>query len=127
MIHPPYWLTNQAVELISLDQLEICHTEFMDAFAQEEKSMEMPFPLYPILKKGLESGTFWCSLALMSPTALFKIFYDYIQPRYSKTHDEPAFWRITMPYWTFDTYAFIEQKVREKEVYDLSLQEVFQF
>lgn len=112
MIHPPYWLTNQAIDLISLDEYSPLHTEFMDAFAEEEKEVDPEFHLYPIMKEGLESGTFWCSLALTSPTALFKIFYDYIQPRFSKTHEDPAFWRITMPYWSFGTFAFIQTAIR---------------
>ncbi|KAI9037060.1 Phosphotransferase enzyme family [Aspergillus affinis] len=122
MIHPPHWLTNQAIDLISSDEYEALHTEFMDASAEEEKTFDPPFHLYPFLKQGLEKGTFWHSLALMSPTALLKIFYDYIQPRFSKTHDDPAFWRITMPYWTFNTFAFLEQKVQEKEKYDTYIQ-----
>ncbi|RJE26603.1 Phosphotransferase enzyme family [Aspergillus sclerotialis] len=125
MIHPPQWLTNEAIDLISLDKYESVHAEFMKAFAEEEKALNPPFHLYPVMKQGLEKGTFWCSLALMSPTALFKIFYDYIQPRFSKVYDDPAFWRITMPYWTFDTFAFIEHKVNEKERYDFSLREAF--
>lgn len=127
MIHPSHWLTNEAIDLISVDDYKVLHGEFMNAFAQEEKSLELPFPIFPVLKQGLERGTFWCSLSLASPTALFKIFYDYIQPKFSKTHDNPAFWRITMPYWTFNTFAFIEHKVKDKEKYDISLREAFQF
>ncbi|PLN84892.1 hypothetical protein BDW42DRAFT_183365 [Aspergillus taichungensis] len=126
MIHPPHWLTNEAIDLISVDDYEVMHGEFMDAFAHEEKTFDLPFPLYSVLKQGLEKGTFWCSLSLASPTALFKIFYDYIQPRFSKTHDDPAFWQITMPYWNFNTFAFIEHKVKDKDIYDKSLLEAFQ-
>ncbi|GLA68231.1 hypothetical protein AtubIFM55763_003300 [Aspergillus tubingensis] len=126
MIHPPYWLTNQAIDLISMEDYEVSHREFMEAFADEEKKLELPVRLYPILQHGWERGTFWCSLALSSPTALFKIFYDFIQPRFSKAHDDPAFWQITMPYWTFNTFKFIEQKVKDKEQYDISLHEAFE-
>lgn len=125
MIHPPHWLTNQAIDLISLDEYRPLHTEFMDAFAEEEKNLDPNFRIYPIMKQGLENGTFWCSLALTSPTALFKIFYDYIQPRFSEAHDDPAFWRITMPYWSFNTFAFIEERVKDKQRYDALLQEAF--
>lgn len=31
-----------------------------------------------------------------------------------------------MPYWTFDTFKFIEQKVKNKEQYDASLREAFE-
>ncbi|KAE8351702.1 hypothetical protein BDV28DRAFT_162229 [Aspergillus coremiiformis] len=126
MIHPPHWLANQAIDLINIDDYELLHKEFMEALAKEEMKMKLPVRLYPILQQGWERGTFWCSLALSSPTALFKIFYDYIQPRFSKAHDDPAFWRITMPYWTFNTFEFIEQKVKDKEQYDASLRDAFE-
>jgi len=128
MIHPPYWLTNQAIDQISLDDYEVLHAEFMNIFAEEEQKhdMKVPFPLYPIVRQGLENGTFWYSLALTSPSALFTIFYDYIQPKFSKSHDDPAFWRITMPYWSFNTFEFIEQRVKDKEQYDVSLREAFE-
>lgn len=32
MIHPPYWLTNQAIDFIDADEYETFHKEFMDAF-----------------------------------------------------------------------------------------------
>ncbi|KAL1885234.1 hypothetical protein Plec18167_001891 [Paecilomyces lecythidis] len=125
MIHPPYWLTNQSIDLINADDYEVLHKEFMQAFQEEEMKIKPPVRLYPIMQHGWERGAFWYSLALSSPTALFKIFYDFIQPRFSKTHDDPSFWQITMPYWTFNTFEFIEQKVKDKEQYDVSLREAF--
>ncbi|EAW11932.1 uncharacterized protein ACLA_006910 [Aspergillus clavatus NRRL 1] len=125
MIHPPYWLTNEAIDSISADY-EKLHRKFMEAFAEEETRAELPFSLHAILQQGWERGTFWYSLALSSPpAALFKIFYDYIQPKFSTVHDDPAFWRITMPYWTFDAYEFIKQKVKDREQYDVLLREAF--
>lgn len=127
MIQPPYWLTNQSIDLISMDDYEILHTEFMNAFAEEENKIKPHGPLYSILQEGWKRGTFWCSLALSSPTALFKIFYDYIQPRFSKTHqDDTNFCVTTMPYWTFDTLEFLEHKVKDKERYDVALREAFE-
>ncbi|KKZ64744.1 hypothetical protein EMCG_09348 [[Emmonsia] crescens] len=131
MIHPPYWLANQAINMVDLDDYGSLRKEFMEAFEQEEKKsasglQQSSVQLYPILQQGWERGTFWCSLALNSPTALFKIFYDYIQPKFSKTHkDDEAFWLITMPYWGFDTFTFLERKLKEKEQYDISLHEAF--
>ncbi|KKK20159.1 hypothetical protein P175DRAFT_0433956 [Aspergillus ochraceoroseus IBT 24754] len=126
MIHPPYWLTNQAIDLINRDDYEILHKEFMEAFSKEEMKIKPPVCLCPILQQGWERGTFWYSLALSSPTALFKIFYDFIQPMFSKVHDDPAFWQITMPYWTFNTYGFIQHKLKDKEQYDALLREAFE-
>ncbi|KIA75690.1 hypothetical protein HK57_00505 [Aspergillus ustus] len=37
MVHPPYWLSNQAIDCIQLDNYEPLHTEFLDALADEER------------------------------------------------------------------------------------------
>jgi hypothetical protein len=127
MIQPPYWLTNQPIDLISMDDYGILHKEFMDAFSEEEQKTKPSVHLSLILQEGWERGTFWCSLALSSPTALFKIFYDHIQPRFSKTHqDDTNFCITTMPYWTFDTLDFLDLKVKDKERYDVALREAFE-
>lgn len=67
----------------------------MEVFKEEEQriqkilsGLQAPTQLHPILMQEWERGTFWFSLALDSPTALFTIFYDYIQPRFSKTHKD---------------------------------------
>lgn len=128
MIHPPYWLTNQAIDSISKEDYEGLHAEFMEMLVEEEsKCLKGSSPvLSSIMKEGWVRGTFWCSLALNSPTALFMIFYDYIQPKFSKSQSgDSTFWVVTMPYWTFDTFKFIEQRVQDKQQYDISLREAF--
>lgn len=124
MIHPPYWLTNQAIDLIDSSEYEALHTEFMNTFAEEQRTSD-PLQLYPTMKNGLENGTFWYSLALTSPSAFSTIFYDHIQPKFTNGHDIPEFWKITMPYFSLDTAALIEQKVKDKERYDADLEEAF--
>ncbi|PGH18438.1 hypothetical protein AJ79_00507 [Helicocarpus griseus UAMH5409] len=86
MIQPPYWLSNQAIDLINKDDYEMLHRELMETFADEEMKIKPPVLLHSILQQGWVRGTFWYSLALSSPTALFKIFYDHIQPRFSRSH-----------------------------------------
>ncbi|KAE8402894.1 hypothetical protein BDV37DRAFT_272458 [Aspergillus pseudonomiae] len=116
MIHPPYWLSNQSVDGIDLGEYENLHEEFMQAFAEQ-------IPRYP---QGWDKGTFWYALALDSPTGLFQIFYDHMQPRFSKDHiNDAAFFRITMDYWTVNAAKFIQQKVKDKEKYDRLLLEAF--
>jgi hypothetical protein len=49
--------------------------------------------LSPVMKQGWEMGTFWYSLTLRNPTELFRVFYDHIQPRLAKGHeDDRAFY-----------------------------------
>lgn len=103
----------------------------MNALKEEEEigtpGLQNSLQLHSILQQGWEKGTFWCSLALNTPMALFKIFYDHIQPRFSKTHkDDEAFWLITMRYWTFDAFNFLEHKVKDREQYDARLRGAFE-
>lgn len=126
MIHPPYWLSNQAIDMIDMKDYEILHKEFMTALEVEETALPSPPFLYPAMQQGWDNGTFWFSLALHSPTALFKVFYDYIQPKFSKADSgDPDFWVVTAPYWTFNALKFIDQKVNDKKQCDIALQEEF--
>ena len=131
MIHPPHWLTGQSIDMIDSDVYGTLHGEFMEIFGEEERLLDpdsvSALPLYPILRQSLERGTFWFSLALNTPAALFKIFYDHLQPRFSKTHkDDESFWLITMRYWSFDAFKFLEAKVKDKEQYDMHLRQAFE-
>ncbi|EAS32274.3 uncharacterized protein CIMG_03298 [Coccidioides immitis RS] len=129
MIHPPYWLTNQSVDGINLGEYERLHKEFMQAFAEQmlKHPRQSGGQLHSILQEGRNKGTFWYALALDSPTGLFRIFYDHIQPRFSKDHiNDAAFFRITMDYWTINAAKFIQQKVKDKEQYDQLLLEAFE-
>lgn len=129
MIHPPWWLTNQSVDEIDLGEYEPLHKEFMQAIAEQmsKHPHQSQGQLYSILQEGWSKGTFWYALALDSPTGLFRIFYDHIQPRFSKDHiNDAAFFRITMDYWTINAARFIQQKLKHKEHYDQLLLKAFE-
>lgn len=129
MIHPPYWLTNESVDGISLDAYEDIHNEFIEILKEEEQKLSRTQQitcLSQILEYGWQRGTFWYALALDSPTGLFTLFYDHIQPRFSKEHiDDPAFFKIIMAYWNMNAREFIDAKVRDKEEYDERLSAAF--
>ncbi|PYI04785.1 hypothetical protein BO78DRAFT_431105 [Aspergillus sclerotiicarbonarius CBS 121057] len=132
MIHPPHWLTSDPIAMIRPDVYEATHKEFMEVLKEEEEKYATAREIQPLvqlhttLQQGWDRGTFWCSLALHTPMALFGIFYDHIQPRFSRSHkDEEAFWSITMRYLTFDALRFVDEKVKDKEQYDNRLREAF--
>jgi hypothetical protein len=76
MIHPPFWLTDQDIDSISSQEYGTLHKEFMDALEEEELKEVSTFSpkLHSALQRSWDRGTFWCSLALNSPTPFFKIF-----------------------------------------------------
>lgn len=130
MVHPPYWLTSQPVDEIEFDSYKELHDEFIVALEEEENRFSAAGQgttlLLAVLKRGLNMGTFWYSLALTSPTALFSLFYDHIQPRFARSHKEdPAFYRINVSYWSTNVSRFLEAKLKDKEQYDIRLQEAF--
>lgn len=49
MIHPPHWLTDEAIDLITKDDYGSLHKEFMHVFAEEEAQIKPLIPLSPIL------------------------------------------------------------------------------
>ncbi|KAL5365884.1 hypothetical protein BJX96DRAFT_159938 [Aspergillus floccosus] len=129
MIHPPYWLTDQSVDGINLAEYESAHKEFMQAFGEQvlKHPHQSKKQLHSILQEGWNRGTFWYALALDSPTGLFQIFYNHIQPRFSKDHiNDAAFFRIIMDYWTINAAKFIQRKVKDKEQYDQRLLKAFE-
>lgn len=128
MIHTPYWLTNQSVDTIDAALYEEMHKEFMETVSEQNLRVASPAgeQLCHLLQEGLRKGGFWYSLVLDSPTGLFSIFYDHIQPLFSKDHiDDSKFWLIVSDYWSVDKSRFIKEKERDKEQYDLLLLEAF--
>jgi hypothetical protein len=122
------------VDTINEAEYDIVRQAFMAIFANEEKVLygKCPenslIPLSQIMQDGWERGTFWYSLALLSPTGLFRIFYDHIQPRLVKDHeDDSDFFRIMMYYWTRNATKFVFTKIEEQKAkYDKRLEEAFE-
>ncbi|WEW61117.1 hypothetical protein PRK78_006606 [Emydomyces testavorans] len=128
MLHPPEWLTGHAVDQIDSTAYDTIRQEFMNVFEGEEKQFcfDDSTRLSSIMNQGWQTGTFWFSLALQSPTGLFAIFYDHIQPRFAKGQDRFGnFYKIASQYWTADAEAFIRRKLEEKAAYDEQLKEKF--
>ncbi|KAL3474041.1 hypothetical protein BJX99DRAFT_248506 [Aspergillus californicus] len=110
MLHSPRWLTNKAIDEMDTDEYAKVHKEFVDSY----------------LRDGWERGTFWYTAALRSPAGLFRVFYDHIQPRFAKGHENnELFYCILMYYWTETTWEFIRGKVKHMAEYDELLRDAF--
>ncbi|KAK2764342.1 hypothetical protein FQN54_009035 [Arachnomyces sp. PD_36] len=136
MQHPPYWLTNQAVDKVDEAQYGEVHNEYMDIFRQEEKKMiEIPEKkteelfFTELLKRSWENGTFWFCWALDSPTGLHHVFYHRIRPRYralDETAFEDEFHCVAPTFWSRDAVDLIISKAEDKREYDKQLRDAFQ-
>ncbi|PYI11224.1 hypothetical protein BO78DRAFT_303496 [Aspergillus sclerotiicarbonarius CBS 121057] len=134
MLHPPYWLTGRGVDQLEgehLDTFSDIHSEFMDAFEEEESILSpkggRAFNLTHMFRNGWKTGNFWYFHALDNPKGLHNIFLDHIQPIFAKLDDTgmAEFERTITPYWSADVTAFLAKKTQDKEVYESQLRHAF--
>lgn len=128
MLHPPHWLTSQAVDMIDVDLYTSVRQEFMGIMEQLEKNLypNISVSVAAIMNEGWENKNFWYTLALRSTTGIFSIFFDHIQPKFAEEDpDDPTFLRVTYKYWAPETDAFLAKKLKDKETYDVRLREEF--
>ncbi|KAI9041585.1 uncharacterized protein KD926_006659 [Aspergillus affinis] len=135
MLHPPYWLTSRGVDQLEegehLNAFKHMHSEFMDAFSNEEEvlSEKEPgaFSLTRIIKRGLENGSFWYSHALDNLKGLYNIFLDHIQPIFTKLDVDGVdrLEQAVAPYWSADMQGFLAKKLKDQEEYQNKLREAF--
>lgn len=132
MAEPPYWLTNKGVDEIEVEEYDELRQELMSIMRMEEDKVEdlpadgkrTPLRLSEILERNWSTGAFWYSLALSSPTGLFRIFYERIHPLVSK-HSSNEIGEIMPFYWTRNAARFVMAKLDDKRDYDEQLQLAF--
>lgn len=136
MVRTPTWLTNKAVDEIAEEAVDYdtVRSEFIEIMANEERLLclaektqgQSSTSLSEIMDRGWRSGTFWFSLALASPTGLFSVFYQQIQPRFIEYCPEHDAFQETMPwYWSQDFVRVGAAKHRDRADYDARLKEAF--
>ncbi|QQK47979.1 Aminoglycoside phosphotransferase [Penicillium digitatum] len=134
MVEPPYWLTNEGVDEIDVGEYNKLRKELLTIMKVEETEKshnfhskdagETPLRLSEVMDQAWTTGTFWYSLALSSPTGLFSLFYDHIQPLLStKGSDEIG--EIMPFYWGKDVGKFVATKLDDKKQYDRELRQAF--
>ncbi|KAL4948359.1 hypothetical protein BDW69DRAFT_94574 [Aspergillus filifer] len=78
------------------------------------------------MEENWESGAFWYSLALASPTGLFSVFYKQVQPRFLRySHDDDGFQQVMPWYWSQDFVKIGKSKIADRSDYDLQLEKAF--
>ncbi|OAP55990.1 hypothetical protein AYL99_10142 [Fonsecaea erecta] len=132
-MQPPLWLTNRAVDQVEVDAYNKLREEFMLAFEEEEKKNQAllhdrdGLQLSSIMNMSWDLGTFWYVLAMRSPTGLHPVFYERIQPLYSRLHHEDdQFCLYAYPYWARQAHTFVNEKANHKAEYDKKLREAFE-
>ncbi|KAK2790429.1 hypothetical protein FQN53_009452 [Emmonsiellopsis sp. PD_33] len=138
MQHPPYWLTNQAVDRIDEVEYSKLGNEFIDILEEEERQMTKESTLPEEVTNGLtyaellrrlwRQGTFWYCFGLDSPTGLHHIFYNRTKPRYQvpdKDSFDDGFYIVAPTFWTTRAWDFMFSKSKDKAKYDDELRKAF--
>ncbi|KAL1973112.1 hypothetical protein VTN31DRAFT_6654 [Thermomyces dupontii] len=133
MVQPPHWLTNKAADVIVPEEFDAVRTELMAILTAEEtqrydrpefSDSTMPH-LSNVMNNAWETGAFWYTLALFSPTGLFKLFFDRIRPKFDEG-DSDDFPRVMPFFWDKDAGEFVACKLATRKKYDHELQLAFQ-
>lgn len=132
MIMPPFWLTDQGVDEIVPQEYDPVRRQFMETLVTEEELARRkndaaftPFRLSEVLNHTWESGAFWYTLGISSPSGLFTIFTDHIKPLFCNKHDEESY--VVMPFFFEKNVGDIAgRKLADKEIYDKDLLYAFE-
>lgn len=88
MQHAPYWLTSCSLDCLdgdSLKEYEIIHSEFLDAFEEQERlSGSKCTPYADIMRESWEAGSYWFFAALDSPSMLYSLFILHIRDKFTR-------------------------------------------
>ena len=120
MLHPPYWLTNRAIDCMDDDEnLAVYrerHGEFVAVLEKEEEQERLKrqerqggrqitcsddrLTISKTMRTGWTSGNSWLFSALNTFKGLYSLFIQHIQPRYGTPVEAlDDFERLVAPYW----------------------------
>ncbi|KAL3953719.1 hypothetical protein ACCO45_011675 [Purpureocillium lilacinum] len=129
MITPPSWLSGQHLDDVALDPDEYTQVvqEFFEASAAEEQARYETYSFTHTMRDAWETGSFWYTHAVSSPSLLAAVFPYRIQPLFSQPpgSDGAAFESAVAPFWDRDVPQFIANNLAEKELYAERLRRLF--
>jgi hypothetical protein len=135
MLSPPYWLTNKSVDQMVSTEYNAIRTEFMEILAEEERTLRtksrlignsnvLPYSLSEVMNRTWETGTFWYTLALSSPSGLCRIFHNQIRVLFCPDHHQEL--NLIMPFfWGRNLRETVDLKTSDKTKYDEDLRQAF--
>lgn len=135
MLLAPIWLTGKRVDQLPpgehLDAYHNMLEEFFDAFDRERSSF-LPIRnslTTDMMSKGFETGQFWFFHALDNPKVACNLFFQHILPVFapgSGSEDRVAGFKASLaPLWRRNSKEIIEKKLRDSELYERKLRNLF--
>lgn len=124
MQQPPYWMTDQAVDHLTGDNLEEfdrVRNEFMQIYQQEEEHLTKEGPSQAqVMQRSWQLGGFWYFIALETTKGFYNLFLQHIQPRFSSR--DLSYMEVS-PFWHQDTEQILQSKLDDREEYLRDLDE----
>lgn len=138
MLLPPVWLTGKRVDQLPpgehLDAYYVILEKFFDAFDREQIS----FPSMQnrdvslttdVMRKGFETGHFWFFHALDNPKVACNLFFQHVLPIFAGSTSEESVAEFNVclaQLWRRDSKEIIEEKMRDRELYEKKLRVMFE-
>jgi hypothetical protein len=132
MVRPPSWLTDKGVDELVPAEYDAIRRQFVELLAAEEKSFGCSaltqsndtsalLCLSDVMNRTWETGAFWYTMALASPSALFYIFNNHIRPLFCRDYEEE--FGVVMPFflkrmWGKSQVASLQIKRSTIEIFD---------
>ncbi|KAJ5666872.1 hypothetical protein N7462_011281 [Penicillium macrosclerotiorum] len=129
---------NPGVDEITPAEYDPIRQEFMEALINEEEQLDLDslikhdhvtsqLSLSVIMNNTWESGGFWYTLGMSSPSGLFTIFSHQIKPLFFCTEDYDEEFGVVMPFlFEKNVGAVAGRKLADKKKYDEDLQRAFE-
>jgi hypothetical protein len=113
---------------IDPEEYDTVRREFMESLATEEQQFNTAtvsqLHLSDVMERSWQTGAFWYTLALSSPSGLFTIFDKHIQPLFLKNCEEE--FQVVMPFFFGkDIGRIAGRKLADREDYDNNLRQAF--
>lgn len=130
MVRPPSWLTDKGVDELDPAEYDRIRRQFVDLLAVEEEEVccndgPSRVRLSDVMHRTWETGAFWYTMALASPSGLFSIFTSHIKPLFCKDYEEE--FGVVMPFFFEKNIGKIAgRKLADKEEYDKDLRQAFE-
>ncbi|KAF4630033.1 hypothetical protein G7Y89_g8101 [Cudoniella acicularis] len=121
-----------------LEKYQSVHQQFVDIFAEEEKSTPAAYGTTyraDMMRRGWKTRSFWYFHALRSPKEPYNLFWQHLHPIFKQIQDstEPdvgglcveKLSEVVALYWDRGALSLIETKLKDKQKYEQELERLF--
>jgi hypothetical protein len=128
MIEVPYWLTVKEINLLSMENHDRTHRDFMRIFEEEEKKLIVVNDRHPLsssVKDAWYSGAAWFWYGIQSINGITSLMEARIWPIFGCTESVMKA-EVLAHFFTKGADDFVEEKLKDRRQYDEELRTQYQ-